>query len=174
MNTNLEDILHNSYKKGMVAYVKNNPEVIGELMKLSITNKKPFSLRAALILSDCIEENDERLIAFIPSILEALPACSDGQQRDLFRVLKKMELTDDQEGQVFEMAIDIWCQLAKQPGTRYLAYMMLIDIANKYPELLHEIILLSTDEYFEKLSPGIKRVLLRIRNELQMHYTKKG
>lgn len=161
MNTRLEDVLMSSNKDGMVDFVQSNENVFPELVQLALLDKKPFSQRAAFILVACMNDNDHRVRKEMKFILEALPLKPDGQQRDLLRVVQRMELSEEQEGALFSISVDIWEKLGKKPATRYHAFHTMLKVAEKYPELVNEIKILASEEYTESLSPGIRHSLQR-------------
>lgn len=50
METPLEQILIKRYKSEMIAYIASHPEDFDELVNLAITDKPPYSWRAAWLL----------------------------------------------------------------------------------------------------------------------------
>ena len=63
--TKLEHILTNSYKADMISYMKSHPEDFEEAIKLAITDKQPYSWRAAWLLWSCMDKNDQRINKYI-------------------------------------------------------------------------------------------------------------
>ncbi len=68
MESLFENKLLNSYKDEMISFMHSHPEVFEEAIQLAISDKQPYSWRAAWLLWSCIEKNDKR----IQSILERL------------------------------------------------------------------------------------------------------
>ena len=68
----LEECLTNNYKEGMIAFLKANPECWEEAIELAITNKQPYSWRAAWLLWSCLEKNDKRIQPYIQSLIDGL------------------------------------------------------------------------------------------------------
>ena len=54
----LEHILTSSCEADMIFYIASHPEDFKEATKLAISNKQPYSWRAAWLLWSCMEEND--------------------------------------------------------------------------------------------------------------------
>ena len=160
--TDLEQVLINSYKAGMIEYVESHPEDFDELVKLSIEDKQPFSWRAAWLLWSCMTKNDQRVFHYIDSMIKTLPTKRDGHQRELVKILSDMELNEDQEGQVFDICVSLWEKIGKKPSIRYTAFMEILKIAQKYPELANEISFLTQEHFTETLSPGVRKSINRM------------
>jgi hypothetical protein len=82
MLTPLKECLTNNYKEGMIAFLKVHPECWEEAIELAVTNKQPYSWRAAWLLWSCIEKNDTRIQPHIRSLIEGLTNKKDGHQRE--------------------------------------------------------------------------------------------
>lgn len=148
--------MSNSHKAEMLDFIETNPNEFEALVELSVADKQPYSWRAAWLLSNCIDENDNRIKEFIPVIINTITVAPDGQKRDLINVLRKMKLTDDIKGLVFDICIDIWCKVDKIPSVRWSAFKLALQIAKKHPELYDELRLITQGHYMDSLSPGIK------------------
>ena len=166
MESSLENKLMTSYKNEMISFLKSHPEYFEEAIQLSIGDKQPYSWRAAFLLFDCMEENDKRIKKHIKPIVNCIKHKKDGHQRELLKILYKMEIKTNYEGQIFDICMNLWEQINKAPSVRLTALKFIIKIASKYPELLEEIIPLTQDHYLESLSPGIKRSIERMMEEI--------
>ena len=58
METALEKTLTSCYKHEMISFMENHPEAFDEAIQLTVSDKQPYSWRAAWLLLSCIEEND--------------------------------------------------------------------------------------------------------------------
>lgn len=142
--------------------MRGNPEEFAELMQLALTDKQPYSWRAAWLLWSSIEKNDIRVIPYIEKIIDVLPFKRDGQARDLLMVLQKMEIDEDLEGKLFDFSISIWEQIGKQPSVRINAFKMLLKIIQKHPELSNEIDYLIEPHYLSSLTRGAKHSISKL------------
>jgi hypothetical protein len=165
MESRLEYILTNSHKAEMIVYLKSHPEDFEEAIKLALSNKQPYSWRAAWLLWGCISKNDKRIQKHIEKIIYTLQSCRDNQIRELLIILQQMELDSRYEGKLFDICIIIWKSIEKKPSVRYHAFKTLIKIAKKHPDLLQEIQLLTESRYLNSLSDGVKRSLLKMISE---------
>lgn len=162
METNLEHILINSYKTSMISYMDAHPEDFEELITLSVSDKKPYSWRAAWLLWSCMKENDQQIQPNIKNMIETISARNEDQQRELCIILQKMELPREYEGELFNTCVSIWMTHNKKPSVRFNAFKILIKIAWQHPELSNELILLTQNEYMEGLSETVKKSILRL------------
>jgi len=162
METALEHQLINSYKADMISYMAEHPEAFEEAIQLAISNKQPYSWRAAWLLWSCMEENDQRIHGQIKNIISAIKNKKDGHQRELLKILLLMQLNEEHEGFLFDTCAGIWEKLNKRPSVRLTAFKIIVKIAKKHPDLSQEIIFLSQDHYLDTLSPGVKRSVSRM------------
>lgn len=165
MQTELEYILTNSYKDGMISFLTTNPEHFDEAISLAIIDKQPYSWRAAWILWSCMVENDIRIQAHIKNLISAIESKKDGQKRELLKILLMMEIDEENEGVLFNICIGIWENILYKPALRFTAFMVILKIAKKYPDLKTEIKFYTQNQYIETLSGGI-------RNSINKHIKK--
>ncbi len=161
MEAELEHVLMSFYKEGMISFLDSHPECFNEAIELAISDKQPYSWRAAWLLSSCMDENDKRVQPYIKRIIESLTSKKDGHQRELLKILMMMELDDDYEGLMFDKCVTLWESINKKPSVRYSAFKFIIQIAKRHPDLSQEIALLLQEQYLETLSPGIKHSLIK-------------
>ena len=146
----------------------NHPEFFEEAIELAISDKQPYSWRAAWLLWSCMEENDQRIQKHIKKIVNSIKTKDDGHQRELLKILLQMQLKEEYEGIIFNICMDLWEQINKKPSVRINALKFIIKIAKKHPELAKEIIFLTQDHYLETLSPGVKHSVSIMMKELTL------
>lgn len=166
MQSVLEKKLMTLYKDEMISFLNSHPEHFEEAIKLAISDNQPYAWRSAFVLWDSIEENDIRIQEYIKPIVDSIKTKKDGHQRELLKILYKMELIDKHEGQIFDICMNLWDQISKAPSVRMTAFKFIIKISKKHSELLEQIDLLLQDQYIESLSPGVKRSINKMMNEL--------
>ena len=162
MKTELEHILTSAYKDGMISFMAAHPEYFDEAVELAISDKQPYSWRAAWLLFDCMEENDRRIRKYLKGIIGSITEREDGHQRELLKILLRMELNEEQEGLLFDFCAGLWENISKTPSVRLTAFKFIAKMAAKYPELSNEIAGLTQDRYLDSLSPGVKRSISRM------------
>lgn len=166
METALEKILTTEYKDGMISYLNNHPEDFDEAIQLAMSDKQPYAWRAAWLLWSCMEENDSRIRGYIKPLVNTISTKGDGHQRELLKILQLVELDEEDEGILLNVCVELWGKTNKRPSVRYTAFMFMNKMGAKYPDLSHEIRLLTENRYLETLSPGIKLAIKRITKEL--------
>jgi hypothetical protein len=166
MTSALKKILMNSYKDQMISYMNDHPECFDEGLELAISDNQPYAWRSAWLLWSCMKEDDERVKHKLEDIISAIDGKKDGHQRELLKILLKMDLTEEQEGRLFIISVDIWEKIGRNPSVRFTAFQFILKMAKKYPELLNEIEFFMQDHYVEPLSPGIRRSVFRKLREI--------
>lgn len=162
MPSPFEEILTSTTKEGMVVYIKKHPNCFDEAIQLILSDKSPYCWRAAWVLNSYIKKNDPRVIPHIQKIIDCFPEKEDGHQRELIRLLMRMNLDEDQEGYLFEHCVNIWEQIGKQSSIRYFAMLYITETIKKYPELKNELTLLTEDHYLEPISSGIRKSVVKL------------
>ena len=169
MDSILEQKLISLYKNEMITFLKTHPQHFDEAIQLAISDKQPYSWRAAFLLHSCIEENDKRIRKHVKAIVDSISSKKDGHQRELLKILLVMDLKEKYEGKVFNICMDLWEQIGKTPSVRFTALKFIVKITQRHPELKKEIEFLTQDHYLDNLSPGIKRSIERMIKGLN-HY----
>ena len=165
MQTALEHILVSTYKTGMISFLDTHPEYFEEAIKLAISDKPLYSWRAAWLLWSCMKENDRRIQKYIGDIINTILTKNDNHQRELLKVLIRMELNEEYESFLFDVCITIWEQINKKPSVRHTALKFIIKTAKKHPDLFNEISFLLQDQYLESLSPAVKKSVSKMMKE---------
>jgi len=170
MTNTLNQILTDTLRKEeMVSFLKKNPNLFDETLKVSLGDKEPESWRAAWLVKHYMSKNDPRVITNINSILKALPNKKDGHQRELLKILMDMKLSEKQEGILFDKCFTIWEDISKSSSVRGTAFSIIVDIVKKYPELRTEIEFLTQNHYVETLTPGIRNSIVKTIKELNIN-----
>ena len=162
METALEYILTNSHKSEMISYLKSHPENFEEAIRLAISDKPPYSWRAAWLLWSCMENNDKRIKGYIKKIINTLEKSNDNQKRELFIILQHLELNEKVEGRLFNICAEIWKKNNKKPSVRYNAFKLIVKIAKKHPDLFNEIAFLTQPHYMDSLSAGVQKSIFKM------------
>ena len=168
METVLENKLMTLYKDEMISFLKSHPEYFDEAIQLAISDKQPYSWRSAFLVWGVIEKNDKRVQKHIESIVNCIKEKEDGHQRELLKILYKMKIDEKYEGQIFDVCMNLWEQISKEPSVRMTALKFIIKIAKEHPELLEEIDFLTQDQYLESLFPGVKRSIEKMMKEVTL------
>jgi hypothetical protein len=159
----IESVLASRFsKEKFLSYLADNPNKIEETFQLAFQSKAPVSWRAAWVLNHATQKNDARIKAHEAHLIEILPTKEDGHQRELLKLLEKIEINEDLEGVLFDKCVTIWEAVEKSPSVRVVAFRVLAKVAKKYSEMKNELEFLTQDHYVDSLSPGIKRSLKKV------------
>ncbi len=161
MSTSLEEILINAYAREMEAYLKAHPQDIPEAIELAVGDRERYSWRAAWLLGNCMEKNDKRVRGSLDRLIAAMPGKPDGHWRELMKIVAQMQLNDEQEGRLFDMAMQQWQDPEKQASVRWKAFQFIASMVHKYPELATEVKLVLRPDLIDPLSPGVRRSVSR-------------
>jgi hypothetical protein len=115
-----------------------------------------------------MKENDKRIQKYINKIVGTLETKDDGHQRELLKILSKMELKEEYESILFDHCMDIWEQINKAPSVRVNTLKFIIKIAKEHPGLAEEITFLTQNHYLESLSPGAKHSVSKLMKEINL------
>jgi hypothetical protein len=142
--------------------MKSHPEDFEEAVKLAIGDKQPYSWRAAWLLWSCMDKNDQRIHKYVEKIIDTLPTKCDDQLRELLIILQRMEISDDYEGKLFDICVNIWEKIGKQPSIRYNAFKLIVKIVKNHPDLSKEIIFITDSHYMDSLSDTVKNSIFKM------------
>jgi len=137
-------------------------EYFHEILEFSLQDNEKYAWRAAYTLQKIYRKNDERIRPHLLNIIKAIEGKSDGHQRELLKLTRKMKVDEDEEGFLFDVCIGLWENPNKQPSVRIWAFRLFYGIAQKHPELLEEIQFLLEPTYTDSLTPGVKRSFEKI------------
>ncbi len=166
IETELEYRLNNSYKGDLISHVNTHQNDFLELVKLAISDKQPYSWRAAWLLWSCMDKNDKRIYRYIKEIIDVLPERQDNQQRELLIVLQRMELDADNKGQVFDICSKIWRKVTKNSSLRFHAFKTMIAISKEYSDLSNEIKSLTDDYHMANLTDNVKKAIFKLMTNI--------
>lgn len=146
----------------MISYMESHPENFNEAITLAMTDKQPYSWRAAWVLWSCMKNNDQRIRKYVNKIIGILPERKENQQRELLMILQRMELTGNNESKLFDVCIKIWEKTSNNPSLRLNALKLLITISKKHPNLLTEVKVLTESHYTDSLSISARKSILKL------------
>ncbi|GAA4840755.1 hypothetical protein GCM10023331_27190 [Algivirga pacifica] len=153
-------------KEQLLAILNEHPEWTEELIDLAVSGRHPEGWRAAWLLGFVADKY--RLQQRVGELIATLPDKSDGYQRELLKRIQELTLNEEQEGELFDYAVQIWESIGKIPSVRSMAMNLMLAIIQKYPELKEELTYLLEEEYLSTLSPGIRKGLEKRVGQLLM------
>ena len=150
-------------RKKIIFILDNEEDNIGFNFLVAHMQKevKSSSWRSAWIINNAMKKNDVRIKKPLSKIIKSIIGKQDGHQRELLKVVRKMTLSEKNEGLFFDTCMQVWEDIKKKPATRNYAGLTIIDMAKKYPDIKNELDYLTSTYYIKTLSPGIKRIFER-------------
>jgi len=142
-------------------YLEGEVEEFDFLVSHMQKSEKPSSWRAAWVVHHIMKKNDSRLQKDLHQIIKNISDKDDGHQRELLKIVRKMKLSEKDEGYFFDVCVNLWEEVHKKPATRYYAGLFIIEMSKKYPDIKNELKHLTTEYYTQTLSTGIKRIFDR-------------
>jgi hypothetical protein len=166
MTPSLKDLLNGHLQKDpIVSLLRENSAVFEEAIQLALQSDERTAWRAAWVLFHAMEDHDRRLQPHLPVFISVLQGKRDGHQRELLKIIERLKIKEDQEGELFDICMGIWENPGKSPSARITAFRTMFGMAKKYPELLQELHFLLQEHYTETLSPGIRHSLQKMLDE---------
>ncbi len=139
----VKNILHKSSKKLCLQAADKahqSDEFLNDLIGLSIKNEMPFSSRAAWSLLSVAEQNPEKVIPFIKTILDSLDKIENHTQiASLLRMFDALDNDLEECGELFDYCIHILRIPLEREYARAIAMNILVRFGKSYPELIPEI-----------------------------------
>ncbi|MFY0687005.1 MAG: hypothetical protein JXQ90_07570 [Cyclobacteriaceae bacterium] len=162
----LETIKGRFDKDDLISRVNTNPDLIGELLDIALTAEQPQAWHGVWIVGHADTLIMDKVNPYVDRLIDLIHDQRDGFQREIIKVLLKVNLNDDQEGRLFDECMTLWESVSLQPSVRMFALKYIMQVVNKYPELKPEILFVMQDEYLQTLSPGIRRSAQRTKDKL--------
>lgn len=146
-------------KSAWVALMKAHPEFFTEALEIALSDKHPEGWRSAWLVYADMYRNDQRIQPYVLKLIESLKGKNCGHQRELLKIISRMELDEEHEGALFDTCLTIWKDVSKLSSVRMTAFRQLVRIAWNHPELKTELNYFVGETYTTSLSPGIKNSL---------------
>lgn len=112
----MKDILLGRFcKDELVEKLNSDPVSFRKTLDLALDGLQAASWRAAWVLYHSMKEQDSRLQPYIAEIIDAIVGKKDGHQRELLRILERLDIPEEQEGILFDVCMNVWEQTGKIP-----------------------------------------------------------
>ena len=167
MSESLDLVLAKYQKAAVLEYMAAHPEDFERAVEIAISDDTHACWRAAWMVTHWMEDNDPRIQPFLDEMVSAIPIKESNHQRELLKILLQMELNEEHESFLFDHCVSLWESVKLTPSVRYIAFRVMVKVAKHYPELRHEILVLTQPQYINSLSPGIKNSIQKMIRELE-------
>ncbi len=154
----IEDLIRVRHpKEVLLEHLAERPQEKAYLAEKAALIETDISWRAAWLMTWVMKKNSPYLAPHLKTMISNLPEMKDGHQRECLKLLEKMKVPGDLEGDLFDHCAEIWQDLDKSPSVRIISLRILLSYLSEYPELADELDYLLAAEYIKPLTPGIKR-----------------
>lgn len=158
----LDSYLHNATGLTKAEWKTADPEKIETAVQWALSDSSPLCWRAAWLLGSCMSDNDPRITPHVNRILEVLPDKEAGHQRELIKILQRMDLSESQQSALYDHCVHLWESVRVIPSLRHTAFRVMVTMTKIYPELSHEVLALTQHNYVHPLSPGIRNSVRKL------------
>tara|TARA_B110000908_G_C9997567_1_gene332646 strand:+ start:109 stop:663 length:555 start_codon:yes stop_codon:yes gene_type:complete len=153
--------------------ISSNSNILDSIINLSIDNVHDFSWRSAWLISKSInKKNDNRYLSYVDKFISGLEGKKSSHKRELFKIILMFDLNEDQDGLLYNSAVDAWINIKLKPSTRFYAMVHILKIGTKYPSLRKEINFIINDQYLDSLSNGISTSIIKKTNSFMRNVEK--
>lgn len=167
MNSLEQDLLEKfawRQPKEVLAAVCQDVKYHRPLREICLSDHHAYNWRAAWILNGLSDQDLRNLFPECSVLIQRLTWDSprDGYYREVFKLISRLPLKEEEEGELYEAALKIWENLKFAPAVRAQALYTLARIAQLYPELKQEVLAYQDDHFLQGISPGILRQIHKL------------
>ena len=155
----------------LVNEIVRNPDYYKLLIELAFYDTHPKSWRAAYLVDKINDKHPELLHPFLSAMINQVQIeKSPGKKRHFLKLISLNDLTEEQQGFLFNFCIETLKSGKEPAAVRVHAMQILQNIAVKEPELIPEILLIIEDEMENHLTAGInsrgKKLVAKLKKAL--------
>jgi hypothetical protein len=140
----------------IVDAIGNNIDYFAELVRLVTHGEPPLPMRAAWVITVCLEKHPDWLQPFLPKLIPVLPYCEHpGTRRSILRSLADAKIPVRWEGFLTEHCFS-WLLSADEPiANKAFSMQILFNISKRHPDLALELAE-AIESQIPAGSPGIR------------------
>jgi len=146
-------------------FLMDAPLRLEEVWKIALGDKS-WSWRCAWLIACFIQDLQEYIHPKRLELLAVIEQKAPGHQRELLRIIARIDLARDELGMLYDCCLNIWTDVHTSSGARSLAMDQMMRVASELPEFNGELKAVSGAEFLESLSSGIRRSL---EKKLRVH-----
>lgn len=170
MNSELIGMLSQRRPKETLIEFCSDSNCWEDLVPIVFHQDKNLTWRAVWLLTFLSEKELAELEINPFELMQKARTQGGSFQREVFKLLEKIPLTEEVYGYYMEWAIEVWCQLKNPSSVRIAALRAMVRVGRHYPELLSEIKELGHKEWLEGLSPAIGQQAQKIFKGIKIQF----
>jgi hypothetical protein len=137
-------------------YFSDHPELLDDLITISVHDHHPKSWRAAWMIDKIHEHHPELIKPHLVQIAQfVLTTKNDSKRRHLLKVISLNDIPEEYAGSLLNYSLDLFTNAAIPVAVRVHAMQVLFNIALKEPDFSCELIQLIEHEIEYHATPGI-------------------
>lgn len=164
----LKEILRNRRTKQETLWYIIEQDLWEDLSLLIFDDDYDVAWRAIWMLNEAPQNKLDSLKLDIDKIIKRSMVRGSSQQREVLKFLSRTSLPEKSLGLYFDWTQSLWIDIQNIPSVRIAALRAITRVVGIHPELKSEIQPFLTPEYFDPLSPGIKKQVLQLLNALEL------
>jgi len=148
-------------------HIVSHPAAISDLMELFFSQSVQLSQRSSWALLFVGLEDPEIIKPYLSQMVALMPTANhDAQIRNTIRIFEEIDIPEDLEGPLFEHCFNYLMDHKRPTAIRAFSLHVLEKIANRHPELKHELIseiIIQKDHGTVGFKGRAKKVLARLQ-----------
>jgi hypothetical protein len=124
----------------IVSTIGDNEVYFSQIVDLVLNGKPPLPMRAAWVVTVCLENHPEWLKSHFDKLVKILPHCNHpGTRRSILRSMSEAEIPRKWEGFLISHCFD-WLLSPVEPiANKAFSMQILYNLSVKHPEISHEL-----------------------------------
>ena len=148
-------------------YIGGDPTLFADLVDLFLHDEYRVVQRAGWVISHCADQYPDLVVPHLPKFIEyAEDPPHVAVKRNVVRVMQFCQLPEDVEGLAYDLCWKFARSTKEDIAVRAHSLTVLGRIAEKYPELIDEVLTLASD-FKQSESAGLKSRGRRISAKLE-------
>jgi hypothetical protein len=149
----------------MLSHLEKDAGLVDAYVEFSFTLHK-YAWRAAWVIHHFSNKHPQQIQKYADKYIEILPKIErDGHIREIISTLINLELTEEQESELFDICYEFIQSNKRQSSVRGISFRFMMRLAERYPELKEEIRIIF-ENIKDYISPGIRNGMeMRLKND---------
>ena len=165
----LRDHLKNRTSKSSLLNLIIEQNLWNELSLLIFDDDYDVAWRSIWMLNEAPQNKLDSMKLDIDKIIKRSMVRGSSQQREVLKFLSRTPIPEKSLGLYYDWTQSLWIDIQNIPSVRIAALRAITRVIGIHPELKSEIQPFLTTEHFDTLSPGIKKQVLKMLNELELN-----
>ncbi len=127
------DLTNRIHKESLLEKIKTDQENLAILLDWSLATEQPLGWRATWLLKQLVIKNDPRLTHYFQSVIDKFLLFNESQKREWLKILINQDVSEDEEGMLFDLCIIEWKKIQNHPALRSSAFHFIAKTIKKFP-----------------------------------------